>query len=284
MSGGRGPSVRRRRLAAELRILRERAALTGEQAGDRLGWSVSKISRIETGQVGVKARDLAALLDLYEVPDSKRKALQEIGRSAAQRGWWDTYESIPTEYANYISLESEASSITCFSQTLVHGLLQTEQYAQAVIRAALIPFAPLTEIDRRVEIRMTRQKVLRRNDPLHIWMVLDEAALHRKVGDAEIMRGQCESLIRQAKMPNVTIQVLTSAVGAHPGANTPFSILSFPEAYDPDVVYIETMTSSLWIEDDSEVHRYSLAFDQLRAMALSPDDSAEFISEVARRL
>lgn len=283
MPGERGPTVRRRRLAAELRVLRERARLTGEQAGDRLGWSVSKISRIETGQVGVKSRDLAALLDLYEVPESKREALQELGRTATRRGWWDTYESIPTEYANYISLESEASSITCFSQTLIHGLLQTEDYARAIIRAALIPFAPAAEIDRRVEIRMTRQKVLLRDNPLRIWMILDEAALHRTVGGSEVMRGQCDSLIRQAELPNVTVQILTSAVGAHPGANTPFLILSFPEVYDPDVVYIETMTSSLWIEDDSEVHRYSLAFDQLRAMALSPDDSIQFIAQVARR-
>ncbi|GAA5041698.1 transcriptional regulator with XRE-family HTH domain [Thermocatellispora tengchongensis] len=283
-AGGRGPTVRRRRLAAELRVLRERAGLTGEQAGERLGWSVSKISRIETGQVGVRNRDLAALLDLYEAPNGKRDALTELGRTAAQRGWWDTYESIPTEYANYISLESEASSIRCFSQTLIHGLLQTEDYARAVIRAALIPFAPASEIDRRVEVRMTRQKVLHRDPPLAIWMVLDEAALHRMVGNPEIMRAQCESLIRQAELPNVTIQVLSSAAGAHPGANTPFSILAFPELYDPDVVYIETMMSNLWIEDDGEVHRYSLAFDQLHAMALSPDDSRTFISQAARRL
>ncbi|MFC5830290.1 helix-turn-helix domain-containing protein [Nonomuraea insulae] len=284
MAGGRGPTLRRRRLAAELRILRERSGLTGEQAGERLGWSVSKVSRIETAQVGVQTRDLVALLDLYGVSEAKRDALKEIARTAARRGWWDTYESISTDYANYISLESEATAIRCFSQTLIHGLLQTEDYAHAVIRAALVPFTSASEIDRRVEIRMTRQKVLRRDDPLNIWMVLDEAALYRLIGGAEVMKAQCASLIRLSELPNVTIQVLTSAVGAHPGGNTPFSVLSFPEVYDPDVVYIETMTSSLWIEDDSEVHRYSLAFDQVRAMALSPDDSAELISEVVGRL
>ncbi|MEU4223927.1 helix-turn-helix transcriptional regulator [Nonomuraea sp. NPDC026600] len=284
MVGGRGPTLRRRRLASELRILRERAGITGEQAGAELGWSVSKISRIETCQVGVRARDLAALLDLYGVSGNRRDALTELARTAALRGWWDTYESIPTEYANYISLESEARTIRCFSQTLIHGLLQTEDYAHAVIRAALIPFAPAAEIDRRVEVRMTRQKILKQDPPLNVWMILDQAALYRVVGDRDIMRRQCEFLIQQGELPNVTIQILTSAVGAHPGATTPFSILAFPEVYDPDVVYIETLTSSLWIENDSEVHRYSLAFDQLRAIAVSPDESAELISQAAGRL
>ncbi|GAA3259650.1 helix-turn-helix domain-containing protein [Nonomuraea helvata] len=284
MAGGRGPTLRRRRLAGELRLLRERSGLTGEQVGERLGWSVSKVSRIETAQVGVRTGDLTALCDLYEVPAAKREALHELARTAMRRGWWETYESISTDYANYIGLESEAADIRCFSQTLIHGLLQTEDYARAVIRATLMPFAPASEVDRRVEIRMTRQKILCRDNPLGIWMVLDEAALKRLVGGSEVMKAQCESLIRMSELPNVTIQILTCSVGAHPGANTPFSILSFPEVYDPDVVYIETMTSSLWIEDDSEVHSYSLAFDQVRAMALSPDDSAELISEMVGRL
>ncbi|MEU6717500.1 helix-turn-helix transcriptional regulator [Nonomuraea sp. NPDC046802] len=284
MAGERGPSLRRRRLAAELRVLRERAEFTGEQAAKRLNWSVSKISRIETCQVGVRARDLAALLDVYGVPAAKQEELFQLARTTARRGWWDTYESIPTEYANYISLESEASSIRCFSQGLIHGLLQTDDYAHAVIKAALMPFAPATEIDRRVEIRMTRQKILDRADAFNIWMVLDEAALRRVVGSPEIMKRQCEFLIQRSELPNVTIQVLTSAAGAHPGATTPFSILAFSEVYDPDVVYIETLTSSLWIEDDSEVHRYSLAFDQLRAIAVSPDESAELISQAVQRL
>jgi transcriptional regulator with XRE-family HTH domain len=284
MAGGRGPTLRRRRLAAELRILRERSGLTGEQAGEQLGWSVSKVSRIETAQVGVRTGDLTALLDLYGVSGARRDALMDLARTAMQRGWWDTYETISTDYANYISLESEAAAIRCFSQTLIHGLLQTEDYARAVIRAALVPFVPTSEIDRRVEIRMTRQKILRENHSLNVWMVVDEAVLHRLIGGAETMRAQCESLIRLAELPNVTIQVLASAAGAHPGANTPFSILSFPEVYDPDVVYIETMTSSLWIEDDREVHRYSFAFDQMRAMALSPDESVELISKTVDRL
>jgi transcriptional regulator with XRE-family HTH domain len=284
MAGGRGPTLRRRRLAAELRVLRERSGLTGEQAGERLGWSVSKVSRIETAQVGVRTGDLTALLDLYGVSGPRRDALADLARTAMQRGWWDTYETISTDYANYISLESEATAIRCFSQTLVHGLLQTEDYARAVIKAALVPFTSASEVDRRVEIRMTRQRILHLDRPLSIWMVLDEAALHRLIGGADIMRAQCESLIQLSELPNVTIQILASSVGAHPGANTPFSILSFPEVYDPDVVYIETMTSSLWIEDDREVHRYSLAFDQMRAMALSPDESVELISEVVGRL
>ncbi|MET7327928.1 helix-turn-helix transcriptional regulator [Nonomuraea sp. NPDC005650] len=284
MAGGRGPTLRRRRLAGELRILRERSGLTGEQAGERLGWSISKVSRIETAQVGVRAGDLAALCDLYGVAGARRESLHELARTATRRGWWETYDSISTDYANYISLESEAASIRCFSQTLIHGLLQTEDYARAVIRAALMPFTPASEIDRRVEIRMTRQKILYRDKSLNIWMILDEASLNRLIGGTAVMKAQYESLLRLSELPNVTIQVLACSVGAHPGANTPFSILSFREVYDPDVVYIETMTSNLWIEDDSEVHSYSLAFDQVRAMAHSPDDSAALISVLVGRL
>ncbi|MFG1875096.1 helix-turn-helix domain-containing protein [Sphaerisporangium sp. NPDC049003] len=279
MTQGHGPTVRRRRLASELRKLRERSGLTGDQAAEALGWSPSKISRIETCRVGVTAKDLARALDLYKVTDGKREALLTLARTSKQRGWWDRYDSIRTDYANYISLEAEASSVMCYCNMLIHGLLQTEDYARAVIRSALMSLLPPAEIDRRVEVRMTRQEALRRESPLKIWAVLDEAVLNRMTGGEKTMREQGRHLLEQAELPNVTIQVLPNALGAHPGT-VEFSILEFPEPYDPDAVYVETMTSSLYVEDDMDVYRYTLAFDQLRAMALGPDESIKMIRRV----
>ncbi len=194
------------------------------------------------------------------------------------------YDSIPTEYANYISLEAAACGIKRYDLLLIHGLLQTEDYARAVIRSGLMSLAPAHEIDRRVEVRLTRQEVLRRADPLHLWVVFDEAALRRVVGGPEVMRAQCRHLLEQSDRPNVTIQVLPNSAGAHPGAVGAFSILEFPGRYDPSVVYVETMASSLYVEEDADVHRYALAYDQLRAMALGPDESLEMISRIAETL
>ncbi|MFC4534578.1 helix-turn-helix domain-containing protein [Sphaerisporangium dianthi] len=284
MAHVRGPSVRRRRLAVELRALRERAGFTGDQVAEALGWSASKVSRVETAHVGVRAKDLQALLDLYSVPESRRAALLTLARTDNQRGWWDMYDSIPTEYANYISLEAAACGIQRYDLLLIHGLLQTEGYARAIIRSGLMSLAPVQEVDRRVEIRLTRQEALRRPDPLHLWVVLDEAALRRVVGGTEVMRAQCEHLVAEAGRPNVTLQVLPNVLGAHPGAVGAFSIMEFPGKYDPAVVYVETMASSLYIENDADVHRYSLVFDQLRAMALGPDESLELIGRIAEGL
>ncbi|RCG32037.1 XRE family transcriptional regulator [Sphaerisporangium album] len=228
----------------------------------------------------MSAKDLVAALDLYKVTDGKREALLTLARTAKQRGWWDRYDSIRADYANYISLEAEADTVKCYCSMLIHGLLQTEKYAQAVIRSALMSLLPPAEISRRVDVRMTRQEALRRQPPLKIWAVLDKAVLRRMTGGAEAMREQCRHLVEVAESPNVTIQVLPYALGAHPGT-VEFSILEFPEPYDPDAVYVETMTSSLYIEDDTDVYRYTLAFDQLRAMALGPDESIEMICRVA---
>ncbi len=284
MTDGHGPTVRRRRLAAELRKLRERAGLSGDQAAEALGWSPSKVSRIETCRVGVTAKDLGRALDLYQVTGAKRDALLTLARTAKQRGWWDTYDSLPTDYANYIELEAEASYLKRYDLLLVHGLLQTEKYARAVIRSTLMSLVSAQEIDRRVDVRLTRQGLLHRPELLQLWVVMDEAALRRVVGGPKVMREQCEHLLARAEMPNVTIQVLPNSLGAHPGAVAAFTVLGFPGTYDSDVVYVETMTSSLYVEGDADVHRYSLAFDRLRAMALGPDESLSMIAEVAESL
>lgn len=285
MAAGRGPTVRRRRLAGELRRLRERKALTLEEAAERVGWSTAKVSRIETARVGITSPDLTRLLDLYELDASKRTALHALARTANTRGWWDAYtDSLPSDYATYIQLEVDTAFIRSFDSMLVHGLLQTEDYAREVIRSALMALSPPAEIERRVEVRMTRQNLLlRQEDPIRFWAVIDEAALTRRVGSEAIMQGQYAKLLEFAAQDNITIQVLPSTAGAHPATAGTFAILEFREPHDPDVVYVESMTSILYVESDIEMYRYTLAFDHLRAAALSPDKSKQLISRMAEQ-
>jgi len=275
-----GPTVRQRRLATELRKLRELQGITGEQAARRVGWQPSKISRIEHCTSHVKATDLIALLDAYEVSEKVRQDLITLQASAREQGWWDVYDNLPSDYAGYISLESDAAAIRCYSMQLVHGLLQTEEYARAVIEATMMSQEPAEEIDRRVEVRMTRQAVLGKPEPLRIHSIIDEAALRRVMGDPKVMIEQCAHLLAQARQPHVTIQILPHDTGAHPAVVGPFAILNFPGPH-PDVVYIETLASSIYIEAETEVHRYNLVFDHLSKMALNPDDSLTFLHIIA---
>jgi transcriptional regulator with XRE-family HTH domain len=277
--------VRRRRLAGEIRRLRERSAMTIEEAAEQVGWSIAKVSRIETARVGITTPDLTRLLDLYQVEDDRRAILHALGRTARTRGWWDAYaDSLPSDYATYIQLEADAGFIRSYDALSVNGLLQTSEYADEIIRAALMGLSPPAEIRRRVEVRMTRQKLLTHEDnPLRFWTVIDEAVLTRVVGSPSIMAAQCVSLLEGADLGNVNIQVLPSAAGAHPASAGPFSIMQFREPHDPDVVYVESMTSSLYVESDVEIYRYTLAFDHLRAAALGPDESKSLIARAAER-
>ncbi|WP_329084858.1 helix-turn-helix domain-containing protein [Streptosporangium sp. NBC_01469] len=274
------PTVRRRRLASELRRLRERAQLTMEEVGERLGWSATKVSRIETARVRVALTDTGRLLDLYAVGSAKRGELLDLAKDARKKGWWQAYGDLPTEYTTYIGLEAEATSMRSFAPTVLPGLLQTEDYARAVIRSALSISSP-GEIERRVEVRMARQTLLVQDVPLRLWTVLDEAVIRRPVGGPEVMRSQLKRLLDITDLPNVAIQVLPFAVGVHPGTNGAFQIMEFPEPADPDVVFMENFTGSLYIERETDIYRYSLAFDHLRAKALDPDDSRRFIAEAA---
>ncbi|MGC5010738.1 helix-turn-helix domain-containing protein [Streptosporangium sp. DT93] len=274
------PTVRRRRLASELRRLRERAQLTMEEVGEQLGWSATKISRIETARVRVALTDTGRLLDLYAVDSAKRGELLDLAKDARKKGWWQAYGDLPTEYTTYIGLEAEATSMRSFAPTIFPGLLQTEDYARAVIRSAL-SFSSPGEIERRVEVRMARQALLAQDGPLRLWAVLDEAVIRRPVGGPAVMRSQLKRLLDITDLPNVTIQVLPFAVGAHPGTNGAFEIMEFPEPADPDVVFMENFTGSLYIERETDVYRYSLTFDHLRAKALDPDGSRRFVAEAA---
>src|ERR1022692_1652474 len=205
MAEGRAPSVRSRQLAVELRRLREQAALTGEEVASRLGWSAAKVSRVETARTAVAPADLQLLLDLYGISGQHRERLIELGRTARQRGWWDAYaDMLGPEYATLIALESEAESAGWYAAQIVPGLLQTEEYAREIIRSTLL-ISPPGEIERRVQVRMSRQRVLTRDDPLRLSVVLDEAALLRQVGGAEVMRGQLRHLVQAAGAPGINL-------------------------------------------------------------------------------
>jgi transcriptional regulator with XRE-family HTH domain len=274
--------VRARQLAAQLRRLREAATLTGDEVAARLGWSPSKVSRIETGQSAIAAGDLRRLLDLYEVSGSQRDRLIELGRDSQQRGWWDAYgDTLRPEVATLIALEADAESIRWYSPLAVPGLLQTEAYARDLIRSHLL-MAPPARVERRVQVRLTSQGVLSRSDPPQIEVILDEAVIQRVIGGPEVHRAQLLHLIEMAERPQITLQVLPFAAGAHPALTGGFTILKFPELLAADVVYLENMTSDLFVESEAEVYRYGLAFDHLCSVALAPDDSRAFIAKAAR--
>ncbi len=278
------PTVRRRRLALELRRLREAARLTCEEVAEHLECSASKISRVETGRVSVSPRDVRDMLELYGVAAEQRESLVQLARDSRQKGWWHAYsDTMQPQMATYIGLESAASEIRIYEVSLIPGLLQTEDYARAVIRAGMVN-SPAEDIERRVSLLMARQPAVVRDDPPKVWAVLDEAALRRRVGGSGLMRLQLEHLLAQAALPNVAVQVIPFAGGAHPAMGRPFIILVFPERVDTDVVYLEDLTSALYIEDVAEVDRYNVFFNHLRATALSFDDSAALITSVLKEM
>jgi transcriptional regulator with XRE-family HTH domain len=283
MTGG-SPTVRRRRLGMELRRLREAAGHQIDRVAEYMECSRAKISRIETGQVGVKAPELRALLDLYGVPDAGRDGLLTLARESRQRGWWSSYADVTNiGLGSFIGMEAAAASIRTYEQYLLPGLLQIEEYTRALMRAAH-PTAGSDEIDRRVALRMTRQERLGGPDALNLWAVIDEAALRRRVGGAGVMRMQLERLVESAGQPNITVQVLPFSAGAHAGVEGSVLLMSFPEPSDPDVAYVEGLMGSIFLEKSDEIARCTLAFDHLRATALSPDDSVAMISAVTKDL
>jgi transcriptional regulator with XRE-family HTH domain len=285
MTGEHSPTVRRRRLASELRSLREAAHLTCEEVAEHLECSASKISRVETGRVSVSPRDVRDMLSLYGVDPQRLDSLVQLARESRQKGWWHAYsDTIQPRFATYVGLEDAASEIRTYEVNLVPGLLQTEDYARSVISAGNLT-GSLEDVERRVALRMARQPMLLsgRNPP-QLWAVLDEAVLHRTVGGPGLMRLQLDHLVEVASRPNVAVQVIPYSAGAHPGMGKPFVILSFPERADPDVVYLEDLTSTLYLEDVDEVDRYNVLFNHLRATALSFEESAALMTSVAKEL
>jgi transcriptional regulator with XRE-family HTH domain len=283
MSGS--PTARRRRLGIELRRLREAAEMRGEHVAGRLGWSVTKVSRIETGKVTVHHGDVRDLLDLYGISDEQlRDALITLARESKQKGWWHVYgDVLARTFEIYVGLESAASAIRMYQPQLIPGVLQNEDYARAVIRSIQIADTPM-EIERRVELRMARQEQFYASKTPKLWLILDEAVLHREVGGRKTMQAQLRRLADTADDPRITIQILEASVGSHVGMSGRFVILEFPDYSELDLVYIELMNDDLYLEREADVRSYSVAFDHLRAKALDPDASIELIAQVAREL
>lgn len=286
MAPAQGVTVRRRRLRAELRRLREATGMRQERVAEAMDWSVSKLIRIEAGQVGISTNDLKVLLDLYEVRDPEQvRSLIEMAKRSKQRGWWTKYkESLPTQYTDLIVFETEASTLRCFEPLMIHGLVQTEAYSRAMIREAGLRELSAEEIDTRMTVRSYRRQVLAEDAPPRFQLVLGEAALRQVVGGRQTMRDQLRRLLEVAEQPRVSLQILPFSAGAYPVMTGPFWILEFPEHIDTDIVYLESAAGDLWLEEEAEIERYRLVFEHLRVMALSPDESVALIAKVAEEI
>jgi transcriptional regulator with XRE-family HTH domain len=272
------PTVRLRRLAAELRSLRASSGLTRDEIVERAGINVATLYRIEHARVRPQTRTLRTLLDLYRVEEPQQDELIALLRDARQRGWLHAYQSVlPEQYTTYIGFEGEARSVWNYESLFVPGLLQTEDYARAVIRGGF-PSASRDEVERRVQVRMERQDVLRGDNPLELWGIVDEAALRRQVGGRKVMHGQLGCLLEAAELPQVTLQVIPFGAGAHVGMPGSFVFMQFSDATISDVVYIDSMAGELFLEAESDVRRYRLVFEHLRAVAESPGASRSLIS------
>ncbi|BCJ53197.1 transcriptional regulator [Actinoplanes sp. NBRC 14428] len=278
MNPRRSPTIRRRRLGAELRRYRDAAGVTIDAAAERLGCSPSKVSRIETGHTSATPRDVKDMLDIYGVAGAASDELVQIAREARQKGWWHPFSTVLT--GAYVGLEAAAKSIRAYEQQVVPGLLQTDKYAIAMIRAARLGDTD-REIEQRVRVRMARQALLIQDDPIDLWVVLDEAVLSRPVGGDEVMRDQLLRLAEMTQLPNVTLQILPFAAGAHAGMDGTFAILDFPDAEDPNVVFAENATGGLFLEKTDELRKYNSIFDTIRATALSPEESSDMIKMLA---
>jgi transcriptional regulator with XRE-family HTH domain len=280
MSGAM-PTVRRQRLARILRTLREGAGLTIDQVAAKIETSPSTISRMETAQVGVRTRDVRALLEIYEVNETQRDELLELARRSRQQPWWYEYREVPS--ATQVGYETEAAFIRQYSALVLPGILQTREYANEVIRA-IRHDATDEEVKQRLELRMHRQALLTTKNAPDFWFVLDEATLHRPVGGPTVMRGQLQHLVDVSGLPNVNLQVLPFSAGTHAGMDGEFTIFSFSDPADPDLVFIENSGGDLYLERNDRTQRYQLIFSHLLAAALSTAESMRALTDVQQHL
>lgn len=280
------PSMRRRRVAGELRRLREESELSADEVASRLSWPASKVSRIENRKAGVSQQDLRKLLDLFEVTDQGyRDELEQIRRRASERGWWENFGSaVSSEYANLIMLEDESQVIRSYGSELVPGLLQTPDYARAIIRVGR-PSDTAKEIDRRVEVRMERQEMLARSNPrqprLHI--ILNEAVLARRIGGPDVMADQIRHLMKDREGANVSVRILPFTAGEHAALTGQFSLLTLHDEDKPVFVHIEGATSSLTLEKAEQVQPYEEMWESIADKAISADDSRAIMTTYALR-
>ncbi|HEX8344027.1 MAG TPA: helix-turn-helix transcriptional regulator [Actinoplanes sp.] len=278
---GSGPTVLRILLGAQLRRLRESRSISREDAGYEIRSSGSKISRMELGRVSFKERDVADLLTLYGVTDAEeRQALLTLAKQANSPGWWHHYSDIlPTWFQSYLGLEAAASLIRTYEIQFVPGLLQTQEYARAVILLGHAN-ASAAEMSRRVQVRHNRQQILHRPDPPQVWAVIDEAVLRRPIGGVEVMRAQVESLIEASQQPHIRLQIIPFNAGGHAAAGGPFSILRFPEPELPDVVYVEQLTSAIYLDKREDVDQYATAMERVCIDAEPPNHTATILEKI----
>ncbi|MFE4974684.1 helix-turn-helix domain-containing protein [Kitasatospora sp. NPDC056651] len=283
MPVNRNPTVRQRRLARTLKEMRLAVGLTIAQSARQLVCAESKISRIEAAQSGIRLVDLRLLLDLYGVADqATRSQLEDLARDGRLRGWWDRYsDTLSPLYADYISLEADASDAYSVETFLIPGLLQTEDYTRAVVRAQ-IEDASVEQVEQLTKVRLERRSVLTRESPLRLWVVLSESALKHQVGGRAVMQEQLDYLVAMADQPNINIQVLPEESDVHAALFGPLVILSFPESTETDVVYVDSLLSTLYIEEPGEVFKYSNLFRRALAESLPRKESIALVERIAK--
>jgi transcriptional regulator with XRE-family HTH domain len=276
----RSPTVRRRELGALLRKLRTEKGLTVERAAEQLMFSMSKLSRMETGHGAPSRRDIRDLCALYEVTDeAERKRMMNLAVEGRQAGWWQSYDL--NQFADYVGLEADAVSVKNYQSILIPGLLQTPDYARAV-NEAVIPQPDPERLEEQTEVRLRRQERLTQDPPLRFGVILDEAALHRVIGGPAVMETQLRHLVELSQLPNVTLQVIPFSAGAHPAMDSTFNVLEFADAV-PGVVYVEGLVGWVYMKRSQDVERYVRVFERLCHIALPPRESVEHIEKAVAR-
>lgn len=280
-----GPTALRIMLGAHLRRMREQAGISRGEAGYAIRGSESKISRLELGRVGFKVRDVEDLLSLYKLADPEERArLIDLAKQANNPGWWQRYDDItPNWFHSYLGLEMAAELIRTYEIQFVPGLLQTPDYARAVIRLGRgeRPL-PTAEIDRLVALRKTRQQILEGSNPARLWAIVDEAVLRRPIGGRAVLRAQLEHLAEVSRLPNVTLQILPFASGGYASTGGAFTLLRFADADLPDVVYIEHLTSAVYLDKREDLDEYVITMDSLSIAASTPRKTQELLTEITK--
>jgi len=282
MPGGR-PTIRSRQVAGELRRLRKKAGLTTGEVGSRLGLSQAKVSRVETGTSGLQIDDVTAMLGLYHVPAKRRDEILALLRQAAEPGWVQVHgRTLPEQWQALIEWEDKATSLLHYQPAMIPGIVQTADYARAIIKGTADRDLPESEVDTKVRARLGRQGILSRPLPPTLHLLLYEPALQAAIGGTGVLATQLRHLLEMARRPSVTIQVVPLVAGAHPGLEGPFVLLDFPS--DPPLVHLENRVLSIFLEEEPHIGSYKLAWQRILTKALSPERSAKLIADVARKL
>lgn len=276
-----GPTIPRWQLGEQLSRLRDKAQVSQSQIAQRLGCSVSKIQKIEAGEVGMIKVELEVMLTEYKIADEQmRGELTELQRLGKQRGWWSKFGAVPSPFATFLGLESAATTIKAFEPMVVHGLLQTEDYARAIAGTVALT-SDDEQRERQVRIRMQRQETVFSEDPPEVWVILDEAVLRREVSGPAVMAGQLKHLLKLPKW--ITVQVVPFSSGSYPGTLGAMTIFEFEERLHTPVVYVEGQAGNLYLEKEDDLRRCNLAYNHMTASALSKQESARLIAAVARQ-